>query len=85
MHQAEFDVHVDHGAVGGEAVLDVRVALPGNGIERLGRAVPPLDGLVDHLVAGVSVRPLPSDTSTGELGRLHRTTRSAAFTAPPVT
>ena len=31
VHQAELDVHVDDGAVGGERELDVRVALAGLG------------------------------------------------------
>ena len=51
LDQAEFGVHVDDRAVRGERVLHVREALAGLRVERLGRPVPPLDGLLDDLVA----------------------------------
>ena len=51
LHQAQFHVDVDGGPVRGERVLHVRVALPGTRVERGGRPVPPLHGLLDRLVA----------------------------------
>ena len=51
LDQAELDVDVDHRAVRGEGVLHVRVALAGLRVDRVGRPVPPLDGLLDGVVA----------------------------------
>ena len=51
LDQAELDVDVDDGPVRREGVLHVRVALPGLGVDRVGRPVPPLDGVLDRVVA----------------------------------
>src|SRR5699024_747211 len=65
LDEHEIRVDVDDGTVGGEAVLHVRGSLSGFPVDRLGRAVSPLDGLVEYLVpaypGGIGeYRPVPA-------------------------
>src|SRR5699024_3082970 len=65
LDEPEIRVDVDDGTVGGEAVLHVRGSLSGFPVDRLGRAVSPLDGLVEYLVTeylcGIGeYRPVPA-------------------------
>ena len=84
-HEPQLGVDVDDRAVGGEGELHVRVALAVL-VERVGRAVVPLDGLLDRLAllehggrSGVTPRSAASASSRS------RTASHAALTAPPVT